>query len=66
MEMFNERRTQHILFTVICYNSRGTLSGAQNSSIVPEWGIDPMTYHTMNRRSSTDLHLAPYSYIVMS
>ena len=35
----------------LCYTSCGALAGTRNSSMGPEWRIDPTTQHTMNERS---------------
>ena len=43
----------------ICYTSCGELAGMRNSSEIPPWGIDMLTHCTMNRCSSTELHLTP-------
>ena len=35
----------------LCYTSRGALPGTKNSSVGPQWRIDPTTHHTMSERS---------------
>ena len=35
----------------LCYTSRGTLAGTRNSSIGPQWRIDPTTHRTISERS---------------
>ena len=39
--------------------SRGTMAKTRNSSMGPQWGIDPTTHSTMRGRSTTELRLAP-------
>ena len=34
----------------LCYTSRGALAGTRNSSMGPQWRIDPTTHCTMSRR----------------
>ena len=35
----------------LCYTSCGALAGMRNSSMSPQWRIDPTTHHTMSERS---------------
>ena len=35
----------------LCYTSQGTLAGTRNSSMGPQWRIDPMTHCTMSECS---------------
>ena len=41
----------------LCYTSCGALAAMRNSSIGPQWGIDPMTHHIMSRYHGTTLTL---------
>ena len=42
----------------ICYASRGALTGTNNSSMGPPWGIDSLTHHITSGHPTTELHLA--------
>ena len=39
------------IITSICYTSHGALAGTRNTSVGPLWRIDPITHHTMSKRS---------------
>ena len=54
---------QDTTYQGLCYTSCGALAVMRNSSLGPPWETDPTSHHTMNRHSTTELHLAPCLYI---